>query len=380
MAARPKVCFVVEGTGVDGTPRFVLDVIRFADRARIRHDVVCLHRAGALAIPIQHEDVPVHALDLPDPPGIARGWWTFSGTLALLQVFRRLKPDLVHTVDLRAGVMGRIAARLAGVPRVVATTRRAERGQAFASLLARATAYMLDVHVAAGPALAAEAGRRFGVHPARVRIVPPGVDAGALAGSAPATLPGGRPVIGSLGRLVPEKGFDTLLEAVPILRRYHPDLRVFVAGTGPEGLPLVRRSQRLGIDAAVTFSGDREDPGAVLAALDVFVLPSRIEGAPRALLEALASGRPVVATRVPGVTDLVEDGVHALLVPPERPALLADAIDRLLADPDLARRLAAAGRSLVLSRHRAADMAAAIQSLHERLLGMSAAAPAAMEV
>jgi glycosyltransferase involved in cell wall biosynthesis len=146
------------------------------------------------------------------------------------------------------------------------------------------------------------------------------------------------PLIGSICVLRPQKAVQTFLEAVAILRRTVP-VRALVVGDGPERGRLEQLAAELGIGDATTFTGRRDDVPDVLAALDVVVSSSVFEGSPLALIEAMAAGKAIVATRVGGVPDLIEDGRHGRLVEPGDPARLAAAIEPLLADPGLRREL-----------------------------------------
>jgi glycosyltransferase involved in cell wall biosynthesis len=157
------------------------------------------------------------------------------------------------------------------------------------------------------------------------------------------------PLAGTVGSLTPKKSHETLLRATRLARRSLPDLRVAVVGQGPMAGALHRRAAELAVEDAVAFVGYREDAARVASAFDVFVLSSRHEGLPVALLEAMAAGRPVVATRVGGVPEVVRDGGEGILVPPGDPEALAAAMVTVLVDSDLQARLGEA------ARRRAAD-------------------------
>ena len=149
----------------------------------------------------------------------------------------------------------------------------------------------------------------------------------------------GRPVVLAVGRLAAQKGFDTLIAAAARWRGRRPEPLLVIAGTGPLAGDLSGQAAELGVD--VRFLGSRDDVPGLLAAADVLALPSRWEGQPLILSEALRAGRPIVATDVGGVRDLAGDGA-ALLVPPGDPAAFAAAVLSVLDDRDLAARLSAA--------------------------------------
>lgn len=375
MSERKKLCYIITGTDIGGSERHLLEVAKRIDRRRYAVSVISLKRPGEMEDAFLHEAIPVYTVDLAEGGG-ARGLLRSMTAFArLFTLLRRMKPDLVHTLCLRADVMGRMAARLTGVPRVIGSLRIAERGHALRDLAMRLTSSAADVHVAVSQALAREAVDRYGIHPRRVRCIPNGIDLDRVIDTRPANdLPTGGPVIGTLCRPSEQKGTDVLLDAVEILVRYHPELRLIVAGSGAEPLRFLHRSKRMGLQDHVFFLGDRKDVGALLAAFDVFVLPSRWEGMPNALLEAMGAGRPSVASRIAGVVEIAKHGETALLVDPGKPALLADAVDRLLMDRELAQGLGRAAQEHVGRHHLAAAMAAAHQALYDRLLGIAGTA------
>jgi glycosyltransferase involved in cell wall biosynthesis len=178
----------------------------------------------------------------------------------------------------------------------------------------------------------------------------------------------GAPLLLTVARLTAQKGHDVLLAAVPRILAHHPNACFAWVGQGPEQEKLAAEVQALGLAGNVRFLGPRDDVPALLGAADLFVLPSRFEGHPLAALEALASGLPVVGTRVCGLDEAVLPGETGLLVEPERPDELADAVHELLAHPGLRRRMGQAGRRLIAERFSARRMAQQTMQLYEQLL------------
>lgn len=201
-----------------------------------------------------------------------------------------------------------------------------------------------------------------GIPASRIRRIPNGVDTSRFAPAGPAERGAARadlrlgdgPVAVYAGRLSPEKGADVLLEAWARMRRTGATL--CVVGDGPARASLEARAERLGLSASVRFEGSAGDVGPWLRAADAFVLPSRTEGLSIALLEAMASGLAIVATDVGAAREATGPG-GALVVPPERPEALAEALDAVLSDPARAAALGRAARSRVVARYGIGEVA-----------------------
>jgi len=164
------------------------------------------------------------------------------------------------------------------------------------------------------------------------------------------------------------KGHETLLEAFDRLRRVHPASRLVLAGDGPLRRPLEAAARALGLGDGVRFLGHRDDVPALTAQLDAATLCSAYEGMGRVVVEAMAAGVPVVASRVGGIRELVREGRNGFLVPPGDPAALAERLGRLAADADLRRRVAAEARRSVDARFDEETMAAGIAGLYRAVL------------
>jgi glycosyltransferase involved in cell wall biosynthesis len=207
----------------------------------------------------------------------------------------------------------------------------------------------------------------------RVEVVPTGVDTVRFA---PEAADGRRirrelriadatPVVGIVAVVRRRKGHVVLLEAMASAALRERGVQLLIAGEGPVRGPVEARAAELGLHGCAHFLGHREDVPDLLAACDVVVLPSILgEGVPQTILQALALRRPVVASDVAGIRQVVRHDETGLLVPPEDPRALAEAIVRLLGDPETGRRLGAAGRALVLSRYSVAHMADAMERIY----------------
>ena len=221
-----------------------------------------------------------------------------------------------------------------------------------------------------------EASIRAGVPPERCVLLENGIDLEqygrtrtAEEAKAAFGTPAGRTVLGAVGRLSAEKGFDLLIRATAHLLGRGADLELWIVGAGDERDPLARLAAELGVADRVRLFGFRSDTIDLYQAMDVFVLSSLREGLPNVLLEAMALGVPIVATRIAGIPRLVEDGENGILVDPGDFLELSGAIDRLLNDRMLRARIATAGRRTVEKSYSFAVRMVRIRELYDRLLG-----------
>jgi glycosyltransferase involved in cell wall biosynthesis len=296
-----------------------------------------------------------------------RPWRDVQAVAALARLFRRLRPDIVHTHSSKAGIVGRAAAAAAGVPVVVHTIhgfgfhpgqgRAVRAALRFAERAMRpATTHVVAVsraHIARGAALGL-------LDPARASVIRSGVHLGAIRAACDAAasrgteahrarlgLPAQGPMIGMVACLKPQKAPLDFVEAAARVARNHPEARFVLAGDGELSSAVASRARALGLEGRLSLLGWRRDVPDLLAALDVLVLTSRWEGLPRVIPEAIAATVPVVATAVDGSAEILKDDENGLLAEPGDIDGIAARIGRLLDDPALAPRLTAAARPLL---------------------------------
>lgn len=293
----------------------------------------------------------------------------------LLSLLRERPVDVVHAHKFGSNLWGSLIARLAGVPVMVAH----EHTWSFEGNLPRrvldrtVVARRADVLIA----VSREDRRKLieveGIAPERVRFVPNGIPAVPSVGRAEARralgLDPAAPVVLAVCELRAQKAVEVLVRAAALLRSGLPHLAVLVAGEGPERHALTRLIVET--DAPVELLGTRTDVPRLLGAADVAVLSSDFEGSPLSVMEYMAAARPVVATAVGGVPDLIEDGVHGLLVPPRDAQALAEALRSLLSDPDRARALGEQGRERQQREFTLEAMVGRLELLYESLYATS---------
>jgi glycosyltransferase involved in cell wall biosynthesis len=295
-------------------------------------------------------------------------------------LLREVRPDIVHTHSSKAGVLGRLASISTGIGRRVHTPHTMaflfremfgplRRGLFFR--IERSLARATDAVVAVSESEARTFAASGVVDPARVRIVPNGVDPVPYAAASRADLTAlgldpERPTAAVIGLLNVAKGQDLALEALVD----HPGLQLLLVGHGEMEAELRALAARLGVASRVAFAGFRRDVPGLLAAADLLLLPSRWEGMPYIVLEAMASARPVAATPVDGARDLVTDGETGWLAPTADAAGVSEVLGRALAATATERAsLGAAGRARVLERYTVDAMVEGLLALYAELAG-----------
>ena len=300
-----------------------------------------------------------------------RPWRDLAALLELTRLLRRERPDILHASSSKAGILGRVAAALAGVPIRIFTAH----GWAFAAHAGLASMLYRWADRLARPLTTAticvsererDSGLAAGTcSPGETYVIPNAVDVAAAPRSTSQRQP---PIIVTVGRLKAPKDPLTLVRALGRLPAGSFEARI--VGEGPQREALERELRALGLTERVHLLGERRDVPRLLAAADVFVLATRSEGHPVSVLEAMAAGLPVVASRVGGVPEQVVDGETGVLVDPGDPDALATALARLAADPSLRRRMGDAGRTRAEERFDLEPFRRAHLELYSRELAM----------
>lgn len=349
---RLRVAHVALGLDVGGLEKLLVEFARHTDRERFELHLVSMTTRGPLAEDIENEGWPVSALAA--APGFRPRL-----VLELARWFRRRQIDVVHAHDEKPCIYGAPAARLAGV-RCIVHTRHGPRPQLTRrqAVLVRLASRLTD-HFVCVSQDAARLSIEQGVAADRVRTIWNGIDLERFAYAGPCS----NGPIAAVARLVPEKGLDYLVRAAALAVRECTSLQVEIAGDGPCLPELKRLAARLGVSGRVRFLGPVGDVSGLLARASSFVLPSLSEGLSLTLLEAMARGLPVVATRVGGNCEVVVDGETGLLTPASDPAALAAAILRLR-DPRVGVQMGRAGRCRAEKYFDVRRMVAAYESLY----------------
>jgi sugar transferase (PEP-CTERM/EpsH1 system associated) len=375
------ILYLITELGVGGAQTVLLRLLTGLDRDRFPPTVACLYNGDAtVAQDLRALGIPVTDLGM-------TAKWRWDALWRFYRLLRRERPAILHTWMFHANFVGRIVGRLARVPIVVTSRRNVNIGGTLREFLNRWTARLGDRVIAVCEMARQAEIERARVSPDKVVTIYNGVDTNEFAALAARAavrgrrafgIPAGAPLVGAVGRLHRQKGFADLITALAQVREHLPAVWLLLVGDGDLRGDLEAHAQALGLSEVVAFAGLRTDIPEILAGLDLFALPSLWEGLPNVVLEAMAAGLPVAATAVGGTPEVVVDGITGILIPPQDPEVLAQAITRLLRDPGLRYRMGQAGRERVAQRFTVERMVEQTERLYERLLVEEEIMPADM--
>jgi len=368
MHDRVRVVYLAHAFNVGGAEEIVLNLVQRLPR-RFEPHVCCIHEAGPIGEEIRGTGTPVAVLGL--NPGIRRPF-DVNGIRSYL---RAAKPDIVHTFLLTGSLYGRLAAILERVPIVIGTEVNIyEHKRPHHALAERWLMRGTDRVIVSAESVREFYIRQVHADPAKVDVIYNAVDfaqaraaAGLDATRAALSLSSDARVVGVIARLTPQKGHRFLFDALATNRSL-ADVHLLVVGDGELRSTLEDIIGERGLQTRVHFVGARRDLGDLLAAMDVFVLPSLWEGLPLSLVLAMGAGVPVVSTTVAGIPEVVQHGKTGWLVSPGDVAELGDAIARVLDDPQTSARMAADACAHVVPRFNVDGYVAAVVGLYDRLL------------
>ncbi len=365
-----KVMLLAVGLGVGGTETHILELASRMDRSRFEVMVCTLKPGGAVADELKARGVRVVSLD-------GSGKWDLRVIVRLFKLLRAERPDVIQAFLFWANMSARVCGRILRAFPVISSYHDEVVSEGrLVRLVDRLTLAWTEAVVCCSEAVRRSVESRIGETGTRCTIIPFGVDLARFQGTSAAShhevgLGEGQRSIGTVCRLVePKKGLSVLLKAMEELKRRHgmPPCRLVIVGDGParEELELLR--DRLGLASWIVFVGTRRDIPQVLRSMDIFVLPSLYEGFGIAILEAMAVGKPVIATRVGGIPEFVIPGETGVLIEPGNADVLADAIESLLRDSDQARRMGAKGRVRAQEHYDIVDIVRQHEQVYEACL------------
>ncbi len=303
--------------------------------------------------------------------------------LRLAQIIKKEKIHIIHSQGARADFFSRIAMRISkSNPRVVNTIAMPVEGFDVSPLrknvyrfFDRITECYVDTFIVVSDFLKKTLIEGRGVPAQKVLKIYNGVE---LSQYNPDVeygklrkewgIPQDVPFIGAIGRIVWQKGFEYLIQAIPDIIRNEPDAKILLVGDGPLKKELEDLAENLKIKERIIFAGFRSDITEILSAVDLLVIPSLLEGFPMVTLEAMAMAKPIIATNIDGITEQITDGVYGILVPPKDPSALAKAVIRVLSDREFARSMGLLAREKVEQEFSIEKMVAETEKVYLSLL------------
>ncbi len=353
---------------IGGTERQFVNVVQRLDPELFDIHLSCFRKYGEFLSEIEACGHPLTEYSI----NRLFGRRTFREQLRFASYLRAQRIQVVHTYGFYPNLFGIPAARMAGVPVRIAAIR--DTGAHLSSThktLQRIACGMANcILVNAAAVKQWLVGQGYAEN--KIRVIPNGIVSRPAEGAPTLRqqcgLPSDAALVGVMCRLSPVKGLNYFIDAAAALASRHVDARFLIIGDGQEKETLRAQVQRLGLESKIVFTGFRTDTSEVLPQLSVSVLPSLTEGMSNTLLESMAAGVPVVATRVGGNPEIVVDGHTGLLTPAQDPAALAEAISKLLANPVLARQMGAAGKDRIAKHFSVEQTIQQTQVLYNEML------------
>lgn len=354
-----KIMQLIPTLGLGGAERVVVDLAKNLDREKFSVKVVCLKSLGELAADLSAAGISVELLGRPSAPII------FS-FFKLIKFLKRERPDIVHTHLFGADFYGRLAARLAGVKIIVSTEHNLNFAEGFLKKIAKsATGRLANSIIAVSSAVKDYLIKKEGISANKIKVIYNGVAAEKFLYPERNYQRAGTLTIGAIGRLTRQKGFDYLIKAVA---QVNGDWQCLIAGDGEEKEKLFGLIKSLSLENKIKLIGWEKNTPEFLKKLDIFVLPSRWEGLGIVILEAGASGLPVIASNIDGIKELISDNQDGLLFPGGDETKLAEKIKFLLEQPAERKRLGENLRQKVNANFSAKKMAAEYEQLYLKIL------------
>ena len=372
MKAPITILYLITSTNVGGTEKALLELIRHIDREEFKVYVCSVKKPGTFAKALADEADGVFSLRLSEGGGLAAIGNFIPAMLRLVKLIRAVSPSILHCFLFRANILGRIAGRIARVPIIISSIRVIEAQRA-KHLIDRLTAPLTTNYLAVSQAARNYTINHAKIAPSKIVTIYNGIKCNGEYTEKPSwrstlSLSSSDVLLGLIGRFHKQKGHIVLLKALPFILKQAPHTHVLFCGEGSEEARLKVMAQDLGLEGHVHFVGLIENAYQMLSQIDIVVVPSLWEGMPNVVLEAMAAGRPVVASRIAGMDEMVVAGETGLLCNPGDPHSLADALLKLIKDKSLMKRMGRSGYELVRQRFQTSTMVEQTVQHYRKLL------------
>lgn len=371
--AKTNILFIHQNMETGGAEEVKSILINNIDKEKFNVSLCCIGEKGEIGQELSDKGFYVRALK--------KSWrlHNISSTFALLKLIKQSKPDIVHTCLFYANYHGRIAAKLAKVPIIVSEEQNVDKWKKkylvfllIDWLLSKVT----DRIIACSQAVKDFVLQNEKIETDKLLFVPNTFDLKKFVNHSSIDkenikralgLSDKDRIIGTVGSFSLQKGHTYLIKAMKEIVRNEPSCKLLMVGAGPLENELRKKVDKLGLNRQIIFTGLRRDIFNLLSILEIFILPSLWEGLPLVSLEAMAMAKPVVASQIPGITEVVIDGENGILVPPKNSNLLAKAILNLLKDSDRSKKMGEHGKARVLKYYNPQTYVSKIETLYETL-------------
>lgn len=364
---RIKVLHLITSLEVGGAQRgLLLGLARF-DQEKYEHVICSLMDRVQMRNQFLQTGIKVKSLGLNKKTDMV-------ALLRLRSLIKEVRPDILHTYLLHSNIIGRIVGRLSDVPVIIGSERTIGQVGSLGRLLTKLTNPLTDLVEVNSHTGAKAIIKDLGVPLNKIAVIPSGLDTDKYSVSSDRSrirsslgLSDKQHLVLYIGRLRPVKGVDRGLKGFKKVLEKHPTAHLALAGEGEQSRALQSLASELGIYDNVTFLGVRNDLPEILSASDSVLIPSRNEGLPRVAIEAMAAGKPVIATEVGGTPEAIIDGVTGILVMPNDINQMGNAISHLIENVKLQKRLGAAGRKRAIQHYSVEKYISRLDCLYRRL-------------
>ncbi|QDU09537.1 glycosyltransferase [Gimesia aquarii] len=360
------IAFCITGLQPGGAERALVQIVKRLNREKWSPVVYSLTGTGPLADELQLADIPIEVLHAHSP-------WDARIIWRLAKKFKAQKPVLLQTFLFHANLAGRLAARISGIRHVVSGIRVSEKRQNGHLFLDRWTNGLVDLNVCVSQSVAQFSIRQGKLSKSKVKVIPNGVDfelfdSAEAIDLSPWGIPAGAKVILFVGRLDPQKAPNDLLTAFTCFAEQAPDFHLLFVGEGPLKAKLEQQSYQLPCASRIHFAGWQSQIPQLMKAASCLVLPSLWEGMPNVVLEAMASGLPVISTDVDGVSELIQHGKQGVLVAQGSSAEIQQALRDFSHEPAMFLEMARNAQIIVKKEFTWEAIAQKYDQIYENLL------------
>lgn len=338
MNSKIKIVYVITSTGVGGAEKILCKTVMGMDYNKYNLSICSLKKKGEKAKELEKHGITVDCLNMANKEGVI-GWLT--SIIALVRLYSYLKkrePLIVHSFLFRANILARVAGYLVGVPIIISSVRVMGGEKCYYHCLERMTSFMVDHYVSVSEGVKEYIIKKSKIRAHKISVIYNGIEVRRVnsvqvrSGKFPFEIKDGDRVVVAVGRLHKQKGYRYLLQAIARVGVEVPRVKLIIVGEGEEENNLKNLVKLLDLTSKIIFAGLRDDVEMILERAELFVLPSLWEGMPNVLLEAMIAGKPVIATDVGGISEVVINGETGVLVAPKDSDALANAILNLFKD------------------------------------------------